>query len=95
MCRRHWLRPGMVNSGDRKAVSSSSRAKRFCIVTATTLPLNPPPLRGAELCSAPHNSDGFAPSLLSLKESKLATDRHLMTITKDPPFLIGLQPKTP
>ncbi len=31
--------------------------------------------------------------LLLLKESKVATDRQLMTKTKDPPFLIGLQPK--
>jgi len=69
------LRPGIVNDDNSKAVSSS-KVKRFFIVTATTLPPNPSPLRGAELRSAPHNSAAFAPSLLLLllKESKVGSD---------------------
>ena len=83
---------GIVNRGVIKAVSSN-KVKRFFIVTATILPPNPLPLRGAELRSAPCNSAGFAPSLLLSKESRMATDGHLMTKTKDPPFPVGLQPK--
>jgi len=61
------LRSGIVYNGISKAVSSS-KVKRFFIVTATTLPPNPPPLRGgpAQQC--------WLRSFIVIKESKVATD---------------------